>query len=79
MKWFLHSLEQMEMLSGSRRSERMEQVKVMMMFNTVRRESRERVYLMSETGYSTLMTLVGSVLESAAQSSLRQACLQCVR
>ena len=50
-----------------------------MLFNTVRKDSRERVYLMSEAGYSTVMALLGGVLEAAAMASSASPGLQCVK
>ena len=54
-------------------------VKCSLMFNTVRRDNWERVYTMSEAGYSTLMALAGPVLESSATVIASVPSLQCVK
>ena len=54
-------------------------VKCSLMFNTVRRDNRERVYTMSEAGYSTLMALAGPVLESSATVIASVPSPQCVK
>ena len=42
-------------------------IRCAMLFNTVRKDSREREYYVPEVGYSTMMARLGSVLEAAAQ------------
>ena len=84
-RWFLHSLQQLELLDKQEPSGRSDshvagdRVRTVMMFNTVRKDVRVREYVMSEAGYSTLMALVGSVLEAAAASSSVSGSLQCVK
>jgi hypothetical protein len=50
-----------------------------LLFNAVKLDSRERVYTMSETGYSSLMALAGPVLESSVSASAAVASLPCVK
>ena len=50
-----------------------------MLFNTVRKEARERLYTMTEAGYSTLMARVGGVLEAASSRAAPVTSLQCVK
>ena len=45
----------------------------------MKRDSRERVNTVSETGYSTLMALAGPVLESSVSASAAVPSLQCVK
>eukprot|EP00092_Neocalanus_flemingeri_P010449 GFUD01011260.1.p1 GENE.GFUD01011260.1~~GFUD01011260.1.p1 ORF type:complete len:1434 (+),score=529.61 GFUD01011260.1:103-4404(+) len=85
VKWFLHSIEQLDMV-GRVKGDRIksqhvlgDKVKCALLFNTVRRDSRERVYTMSEAGYSTLMALAGPVLETAASANASVPSLQCVK
>ena len=84
VKWFLHRIEQLDMVGrvsgGVTKSQHVlgDKVKCALLFNTVKRDSRERVYTMSETGYSTLMALAGPVLESSASASAAVPSLQCV-
>merc|ERR1719397_683390 len=85
-RWFLHSLEQLELLDklepkvGGHQSHVCgDRVRAVMMFNTVRKDVREREYVMSEAGYSTVMALVGGVLEAAALASSGVSSLQCVK
>lgn len=73
IKWFLHSLEQMEMIGRVERNLQSQHVggdvvRCSMLFNTVRKDSREREYHVSEAGYSIIMSRLGSVLEAAAQA-----------
>ena len=77
VKWFLHSLEQMEMVGRVDRDK--DKIQCSLLFNTVRKDSRERLYTMSEAGYSTIMALVGGVLEAAAAKLAQSSCLQCVK
>lgn len=86
VKWFLHSIEQLDMVGRVKEEELGKSqhvtgdlVKCSLMFNTVRRDNRERVYTMSEAGYSTLMALAGPVLESSASASASVPSLQCVK
>ena len=85
VKWFLHRIEQLDMVGrvsgGVTKSQHVlgDKVKCALLFNTVKRDSRERVYTMSETGYSTLMALAGPVLESSASASAAVPSLQCVK
>ena len=85
VKWFLHSIKQLDMVrrvSGGVTKPRHvlgDKVKCALLFNTVKRDSRERLYTMSETGYSTLMALAGPVLESSASASAAVPSLQCVK
>jgi len=86
VKWFLHSIEQLDMVGrvkgeqvGKSQHVTGDLVKCSLLFNTVRRDNRERVYTMSEAGYSTLMTLAGPVLESSATASASVPSLQCVK
>jgi len=86
VKWFLHSIEQLDMIgrvkgeeAGKSQHVTGDLVKCSLMFNTVRRDNRERVYTMSEAGYSTLMALAGPVLESSATASASVPSLQCVK
>jgi hypothetical protein len=75
VKWFLHSIEHLDMVGrgsgGVSKSQHMLGDKVMcaLLFNAAKRDSRERLYTMSETGYSTLMALAGPVLESSVSAS----------
>ena len=85
-KWFTSSLEQMELVrregGGDRSSGHVigDRVRVLMMFNTVRSEARERLYTMSEAGHATLMALTSGVLEAVTRASLvTRVSLQCVR
>ena len=56
------------------------QVGVLMVFNTVRSEARERLYTMSEAGHATLMALTSGVLEAVTRGALAiRLTLQCVR
>ena len=55
------------------------QVSVLMVFNTVRSEARERLYTMSEAGHATLMALTSGVLEAVTRSLGARLALQCVR
>ena len=54
VKWFLHSLEGCDMLKceGGR-------ITAHLMFNTVRRDRRERTYILSEEGYARLVSATG--------------------
>jgi len=86
VKWFLHSIEQLDMVGRVNGGEVAksqhvtgDKVKCALLFNTVRRDSRERMYTMPETGYSTLMALAGPVLESSASASASVPSLQCVK
>jgi len=85
VKWFLHSIEQLDMVGrvsdGVIKSQHVvgDKVKCALLFNTVKRDRRERMYTMSETGYSTLMALAGPVLESSASASAAVPSLQCVK
>ena len=54
MKWFLHSLEGCEMLR--REAGR---VTAALVFNTVRRDRRERTYVLSEEGFARLVSATG--------------------
>ena len=75
VNWFLHSIEHLDMVGrgsgGVSKSQHMLGDKVMcaLLFNAAKRDSRERLYTMSETGYSTLMALAGPVLESSVSAS----------
>ena len=56
------------------------QVRVLMVFNTVRTEARERLYTMSEAGHATLMALTSGVLEAVTRGvTVTRLSLQCVR
>jgi len=84
VKWFLHSLEQFEMIgrvSANEKSEHVtgDRVKCALLFNTIRRDNRERIYTMSETSYSILMALAGPVLERSAVVNATIPSLQCVK
>jgi len=84
VKWFMHSIEQLDMLGsvkGVKKSQHVvgDMVRCALLFNTVRRDSRERVYTMTIAGYSTLMALAGPVLEAAASASSTTTSLQCVK
>ena len=53
-------------------------VTVHLMFNTVRRDRRDRTYCLSEADYAVLMVAAGPVLEATA-SAAASASLQCVK
>ena len=84
-RWFLHSLQQLDLVDkpetrGAADSHVAgDRVRTVMMFNTVRKDLRQREYVMSEAGYSTLMALLGSVLEAAAVACSSLPSLQCVK
>ena len=53
---------------------------MLMVFNTVRTEARERLYTMSEAGHATLMALTSGVLEAVTRGVMvTRLSLQCVR
>ena len=85
VKWFLHSIEHLDMVGrgsgGVSKSQHMLGDKVMcaLLFNAAKRDSRERLYTMSETGYSTLMALAAPVLESSVSASAAVPSLPCVK
>ena len=50
-----------------------------LLFNTVRRDRRDRTYTMADASYSILMSVVGPVLEAAAASLPSLQCVKSVR
>ena len=48
-----------------------------LLFNTVRRDRRDRTYTMADASYSILMAVVGPVLEAAAASLPSLQCVKC--
>ena len=56
VKWFLHSLEGCDMLKceGGK-------ITAHLLFNTVRRDRRERTYVLSEEGYARLVSATGRI------------------
>jgi len=76
VKWFRHSLEQVEMVKELGEGE----VRVALQFNTLRRDRRAREYVMSLASYSTLLSLCQQQLEAAKQAvGSSFSTLQCVR
>ena len=75
VKWFLHSLEKVEVLEKGEEENDIKEVTdveqrdlmISLHFNTRRRDRREREYSLSEENYKILMSVVSEGSKSAVQ------------
>jgi len=74
VKWFLHSLEGLDVLKCEDGK-----VVVHLLFSTVKRGRRERMYTMTEQNYSRLVAVTAGQLEQMAQSYQGLTYLQCIK
>ena len=74
VKWFLHSLEGMDVLKceGGR-------VWLHLLFNTVKRGRRERMYILTEQNYSKFIAVTAGQLEQITRSFQGLTFLQCIK